>query len=148
MSNVKAIPDGYTTVTPFMNIKNAPEAIAFYEKAFGAVVVERHDTSKGQVMIAALKIGNALIHVSEANRDPETHSGTMLYVDHADAWWQRAVDAGCEVRVPLQDMFWGDRFGALSDKFGNRWAIAQRIENVSPEEADLRGREFEKKMHG
>ena len=116
MSNVKAIPEGYTTVTPFMNIKNAPEALAFYEKAFGATVVEKHLTPEGKVGIAIVKIGGSLVHISDAIKDPETHSGTHLYVDNADAWWQRAVDAGCDVRMPLQDTPWGDRFGTLTDK--------------------------------
>jgi PhnB protein len=138
MGTVKAIPEGYTTVTPFMNIKNAPEAIAFYTKAFGAEVKEQHLTPDGKVAIAIVKLGNALVHISEQIKDPETHSGTHLYVDNADAWWQRAVDAGCEIRMPLQNTPWGDRFGTLTDKFGNRWAISQHVEDVSREEMDRR----------
>src|SRR5436305_15268163 len=117
-----------------MNIKDAPEALAFYAKAFGAEVKERHDTPDGKVGIAIVKIGNALVHISDAIKDPVTQSGTHLYVENADAWWQRAVDAGCDVRTPLQTMPWGDRFGTLTDKYGNRWAISQHVEDVSADE--------------
>ena len=138
MSNIKAIPDGYTTVTPFMNIKNAAEAIKHYNEAFGAEVVREHLRPDGKIAIAVLKIGNSFVHVSDAINDPETSSGIQLSVENADAWWQRAVDAGCQVRMPLQDTPWGMRFGTLTDKIGNRWSVAQRVEDVSPEELERR----------
>jgi PhnB protein len=138
MGQVKAVPEGYTTITPFMNIKNAAEALAFYGKAFGAEVVRQHNTPDGKIGIAICKIGNSMVHISDAIKDPETTSGTHLSVENADAWWQRAVDAGCDVRMPLQDTPWGSRFGTLTDKFGNRWAISQQVEDVSPAEAERR----------
>src|SRR5579862_8873148 len=106
MGQVKAVPEGYTTVTPFMNIKKAPEAVAYYKEAFGAEVVRESYMPNGTLGIAILKIGNGHVHISEAINDPETQSGTQLYVENADAWWHRATEAGCQVRVPLQDMPW------------------------------------------
>jgi PhnB protein len=138
MGQVKAVPDGYTTVTPFMNMKNAAEAIAYYGEAFGAEVVRQHNTPDGKIGIAILKIGNAFVHISDAIKEAETQSGIQLSVENADAWWQRAVDAGCQIRMPLQDTPWGMRFGTLTDKFGNRWSVAQRVEDVSPEELERR----------
>lgn len=145
MGQVKAIPEGYTTVTPFMNIKNAGEAIAYYTKAFGAEVVRQHNMPDGKIGIAICKIGNSFVHISDAVNDPETHSGTHLSVENADAWWHRAVEAGCQIRMPLQDTPWGSRFGTLTDKFGNRWAISQQVEEVSPEEAERRMAEHAKR---
>jgi PhnB protein len=134
MAQVKAVPDGYTTVTPFLNITNAAAAIELYKKAFGAEVREMFSTPDGKVIMAEIKIGNALVRISDAIKEPPTQSGLSLYVDNADAWWARATAAGLEVSVPLQDMFWGDRFGRLRDSYGNMWTIATHIEDVSHDE--------------
>ncbi len=134
MATVKAIPDGYTSVTPFLNIKGAANALDFYKLAFGAEEMSRFLTPSGAVAIAIIKIGNALVRVSEAVNDPPTASGLALYVEDADAAWKRAVDAGCEIVFPIQDMFFGDRFGVVKDRFGNRWSIAQHVKDVSAEE--------------
>ncbi len=134
MAQVKAVPDGYQTVTPFLNIKNAAAAIELYQKAFGAEVRESYASPDGKIMMCELQIGTSVVRVSDAIKDAPTQSGMSLYVDNADAWWQRAVDAGLDVVVPLQDMFWGDRFGAVRDSFGNTWSIATHIEDVSREE--------------
>ena len=141
MATVKPIPDGYTTITPFLNIKGAAEAIDFYKKAFGAEEQNRFTTPAGAIAICILKFGNALVRVSDAVNDPPTTSGLAMYVENADQAWSRAVDAGCEIVFPLQNMFFGDRFGILRDPYGNRWSIAQHVEDVSPEE--MRRREPE-----
>ena len=135
MAQVKAVPDGFTTVTPFLNIKNAAAAIELYKKAFGAEVREKFENPEGKVMMCELQIGTSIVRVSDAIKDAPTQSGLSLYVDNADAWWQRATDAGLDVVVPLQDMFWGDRFGALRDSYGNMWTIATHIEDVPHDEA-------------
>ncbi|CAN5923503.1 VOC family protein [soil metagenome] len=134
MAQVKAVPDGLQTVTPFLNIKNAAEAIELYKKAFGAEVRESYSNPDGKIMMCELQIGTSVVRVSDAIKDAPTQSGLSLYVENADAWWQRAIDAGLEVVMPLQDMFWGDRFGAVRDPFGNMWSIATHIEDVSHEE--------------
>ena len=138
MAQVKAVPEGFTTVTPFLNIKGAAEAIEFYKKAFGAEQRRVHKGPNGLIMNAELMIGNAVVRLADALKDPPTQSSLSLYVDNADAWWKRAVDAGCEVVVPLATMFWGDKWGLVKDRFGTRWSIAQHVEDVSEDELHRR----------
>ncbi len=133
MAQVKAVPEGHTTVTPFFNIKGASEAIALYKKAFGAEETYRQDHD-GKVMICELRIGTGFVRMSDAMQDPPTQSSTHLLVDNADAWFKRALDAGCEQVRALETMFWGDRWGIVRDKFGNRWSIMQHVEDVPPAE--------------
>lgn len=133
MDKVSAIPAGHTTITPFLNIKNAGAAIELYKKAFGAEEVFRQDF-EGKVMIAELRIGTGFVRISDAVKESPTVSSNHLLVDNADAWWARAVGAGCTVAIKLETKFWGDRFGVLDDGFGNRWAIVQHVEDVTPEE--------------
>ncbi len=146
MAHVKAIPDGYTTVTQFLNVKGAADAIEFYKKAFGAEERSRMALPNGTVMHCELKIGNSLLMIADAIQNPPTQSSTHLYVEDADAWWKRATAAGCQVALPIADMFWGDRYGILTDKFGNRWGIATHKEDVSPTEMAKRSAEEMKKM--
>jgi PhnB protein len=146
MAAVKAIPDGYGSVTPFINVKGAADAIEFYKKAFGAEERNRMPDPKGQIMHAEIKIGNSLIMISDAMMNPPTQSSLHLYVEDADASWKRATAAGAQVVMPLQDQFWGDRYGVLSDKWGNRWGIATHKEDVSPAEMRKRGEEAMKKL--
>jgi len=135
MANVKPVPDGYTTVTPFLNLKGAAEAIEFYKKAFGAE--QRGPIAPGPnntVMHAEIKIGNSLIMIADATQNPPTLASIHLYVDDADALWNRAIKAGAQVSMPIGDMFWGDRYGVVTDKWGNRWGIATHKEDVSMDE--------------
>ena len=141
MTNVKKIPDGFRTITPFFNIKGCAEAIDFYARAFGAEVVNMFKLPTGAVMHAELKIGDSRILMSEAMQNDATTSSTFLYVEDSNAWWKRATDAGCEVVQPLADQFWGDRWGLLKDRYGNRWGIATHIEDVSDEEMKKRADE-------
>jgi PhnB protein len=120
-------------VTPHISIADgkAVDAIAFYEKAFGAHELMRHATPDGRLMHAHLSInGGSLMlndHFAEmAGGAPlDRPSGTTLHlqVDDADAWWERALAAGATVRFPLDNQFWGDRYGQLSDPFGHVWSI-------------------------
>lgn len=135
MAQVKAVPDGFHTVTPMLNLVNATAAIELYKKAFGAEVRMTAPSPDGKIMMCELQIGNSMIRISDAIKDAPTSTNLSLYVDNADAWWTRATEAGMTVVVPLQDMFWGDRFGMVRDSFGTSWAIATHIEDVAPDEA-------------
>jgi uncharacterized glyoxalase superfamily protein PhnB len=138
MSNVKAVPQGYSTVTPFLNIKGAAEAIDLYKRAFAAEERGRAPGPNNTIMHAEIKIGNAVVMLSDAMMSPPTQSSLHLYVEDCDKWFKRATDAGMKVEMPLQDQFWGDRYGVVSDKFGNRWSIATHKEDVP--EAEMKKR--------
>jgi PhnB protein len=146
MAKVNAVPEGYRTVTPFLNVLGANDALAFYKKAFGAEERLRMPTPDGKIMHSEIKIGDSIVMVSDAMMNPATSSSIHLYVDDADALWSRATAAGAEVVMPIADQFWGDRYGVLKDKWGNRWAVAQHKEDVSPEEMRRRGEEAMKNM--
>ena len=134
MSNVKPIPEGYHTVTPFLVLKDAHRAIEFYKRAFGAEERFRMPTPDGKVAHAELQIGDSVVMLSEAIQEPATSASMYLYVPNVDAVCQRAVAAGAEAAMPPTDMFWGDRFGRVVDPFGVRWGIATHKEDLSPQE--------------
>lgn len=138
MAKPKAIPDGYTTVTPMLNVNGAADAIAFYGNAFGAKELFRMPGPGGAIMHAEIQIGNARVMLSDAMMNDPTHSAIHLYFEDSNAAWKRAVDAGCSVVMPIADMFWGDRFGVVVDQWGNRWSIAEHIEDVPPDEMPKR----------
>ena len=146
MATVKAVPEGFTTVTPLLNVKGAAEAIDFYKKAFGAEELSRVTGPGGGVMHAQIKIGNGILMISDAVRNAPTQSSCHIYVENADALFKRATDAGATVIMPLQDMFWGDRYGLVADKWGNRWSVAAHKEDVSQEELEKRAAEAMKNM--
>ncbi len=151
-SKVKPIPEGYHTITPYITVKDANRAIEFYKKAFGAEEIMRMSRPDGRgIMHAELKIGDSRLFLSDeapdcANRSPESLGGTSggicLYVKDVDTVFERAKSAGAEVRMPLADMFWGDRFGTLVDPFGHEWSLATHIEDVTPEEMRERAEAF------
>jgi PhnB protein len=134
MGKVRAIPEGYHSLTPFFNLKNADKVIDFLKKAFGAEERARMTDPSGKVMHAELKIGDSILMLAEAMQMPEMPSNLHLYVENADAAFERAVAAGAQVVMPLSDQFWGDRYGRLSDPFGNQWSIGTHKEDVSMEE--------------
>jgi PhnB protein len=138
MAKVDPIPEGYTTVTPFLIVKGAAEAIEFYKKAFGAEDRVRMPGPDGTIMHAEMKIGDSFVMIADATMSPPTQSSCHLYVVDADAAWKRALDAGAKVETPIADMFWGDRYGVVSDKWGNRWGIATHKEDVPPQEMQTR----------
>ena len=152
MSNVKAIPDGYEGVTPYLICKNAEAAIDFYKRAFGAEELFRIG-SPGMVGHAELKIGKAIIMMADEFPDmgavsPETVGGTpvqlLIYVEDVDAFTAKAAAEGLTVLRPAADQFYGDRSGQFKDPFGHIWAFATHIEDVSPEEMNNRAAA----MHG
>jgi PhnB protein len=124
----------YHTITPFLNVKQAAQAIEFYKQAFGAEERMRWPAPGGGIMHAELVIGDSTIMLSDASRQPETRASLHVYVDDCDGMFERAVAAGGTVKMPLQDMFWGDRYGLVEDPFGNTWAIATHKEDVPEDE--------------
>ncbi|HEY4187591.1 MAG TPA: VOC family protein [Polyangia bacterium] len=147
MAQVKAVPEGYRTVTPFLSVNGASEAIEFYKKAFGAEEKSRMPTPDGKVLHSELRIGDSIVMLADAMMGgPPLTAGIHLYVADADAAWARATAAGAQVVMPLADMFWGDRYGVLTDKWGNKWSIATHKEDVLPEEMGVRAAEAMKNM--
>ena len=146
MAQVKAIPDGYQTVTVDLSLKGAAEAIEFYQQAFGAEERVRMPGPNDTIMHAEIKIGNSIVMLADAMMGPPTQSSCHLYVEDADALWKRATAAGAQVVLGIHDAFWGDRYGVLSDRWGNRWGIATHQEDVSPETMQQRVEEMRKRM--
>ena len=143
MSQVKPIPDGMHTLTPHLVCAGAADAIEFYKAAFGAVEGGRLAGPDGKLMHAMVRIGDsALMLVDEMSGcgvlGPKALKGTPvtihLYVKDADAVTTRAITAGATVVMPLQDMFWGDRYGVVEDPFGHRWSIATHMRDLTPEQ--------------
>jgi PhnB protein len=137
------IPDGYHTVTPYLAVDDATEAIEYYTKAFGAKERVRMETPDGKVGHAELEIGDSLVMLSDpfpqaSTKPPNELGGTsvsvFLYVKDVDAVVKQAVDSGATVSMEVADQFWGDRFGSVRDPFGHLWSIATHVEDVPPEE--------------
>ena len=148
---VKAIPDGYHTITPGLTVRDGAKAIEFYKRAFGAQQVFRMDRPDGGLMHAELQIGNSRIMLGEEYpqmgcQSPESLKGTpvsfYLYVADADAAFAQAIAAGAKAVKPVSDMFWGDRQGEVSDPFGHRWSVATHKEDLTPEQIEQRSQEF------
>lgn len=144
---VKAVPDGYHTLTPYLVCSGAAEAITFYEQAFGAAEISRMPGPDGVVMHAELRIGSSILMLSDENPErgalsPKTVGGSpvsvFIYTDDVDALYARAVKAGAQGAAPPADMFWGDRFAQVVDPFGHTWAMATHTEDVSPDEMGRR----------
>jgi len=144
---VNAIPEGYYSLTPYLVIKGAAEAIEFYKKVFGATELMRMPGANGGVMHAEIKIGNSVLMLSDENPErgylsPASRGGAtssvMLYTPDVDKTFNAAVAAGAKALQPPTDMFWGDRMGNLTDPFGHSWAIATHKEDVSPDEMQKR----------
>jgi PhnB protein len=145
----KPIPEGYSSVTPYLSVDGAAKAIEYYTKAFGARERGRMEMPDGQIAHAELEIGDSLVMLSDAlpqftTRPPKELGGTtasvMLYVEDVDATVEQAVDAGGTLTIEPADQFWGDRFGAVTDPFGHVWTIATRIEDLTPEEVAERAK--------
>jgi len=144
---VKPIPEGYHAVTPYLVVHDAARAIEFYKRAFDATEVNRMDGPQGKIGHAELKIGDSILMLSDempggVNRSPQSLGGSavsiFLYVKDVDSAFQKAVNAGAKVDKPLENMFWGDRFGRLTDPFGHSWALATHKEDVAPAEMQKR----------
>lgn len=131
------------TVTPHIICGGAAQAIEFYKKAFGAEEIMRLAAPDGKLIHASIRIGDSVIMMVDEMPPmgcvgPATLKGTPvtlhLQVDDADAWQKRAVAAGAKLLMPVQEMFWGDRYGAMEDPFGHRWSVGTHVRDVSHEE--------------
>lgn len=140
---------GYHAITPSLAFRNAPKAMAWYKKVFGAKEIMCMKDPGGSVVHAELKIADSVLMVSEENpeynQSPQTLNGTAvvlnLYVPDADIVFAQAISEGAEVIFPLQDQFYGDRSGRIKDPFGYLWIISAVKEDISIEEMNNR---FEK----
>lgn len=144
---VKAQPDGYHTVTPYLIVRGGTRAIDFYSKAFGATETLRLDAPGGLIGHAEMRIGDSMVmladeHAEAGARSPESYGGSpvhlMIYVADCDSVFARALGAGATEVRPLKDQFYGDRSGTLTDPFGHQWTIATHTEDLSPEEISRR----------
>lgn len=143
MANVSPIPEGFHTITPYIIVDGANEAIELYQKALGAEVLSVHRMPNGKVINAQLKIGDSVFMLNDEWPDygalgPKKVGGTSvtlhLYTEDVDKLYNRAAEAGFTPSMPLGNQPWGDRYGSLTDPYGHSWSIATRVEEVSPEE--------------
>jgi PhnB protein len=152
---VKPIPEGYHSITPYLIVKGAAEAIEFYMKAFNATEIMRLPGPGGKVMHAEMQIGNS--RVMMADECPEMQAlapespgksgvGICLYVENVDEIVAQTIDAGATVQRPLQDQFYGDRSATLQDPFGHVWTVATHIEDVTEDEINRRMEEMMKQQ--
>jgi PhnB protein len=143
---VKAIPDGYHKITPYLVVKGGAKAIAYYTSVFGAKEFVRMPGEKdGEIGHAELKIGDSVVMLADEtseHRGPEAVGGSpvtlLLYVEDVDTTFARAIAAGGSAIRPVVDQFYGDRSGLLRDPFGHLWMVATHTEDVTPEEMERR----------
>jgi uncharacterized glyoxalase superfamily protein PhnB len=155
---VEPIPKGFHTVTPCLMLRGADRAIEFYRKAFGAEVLDRLTGPDGKSVVhAQVRIGDSFLFLGDevpgmGAGAPETYGGSPvsihLYVDDVDAAFERAVSAGATVRMPVADMFWGDRYCKVADPFGYEWGLATRKEELTPDEIRKGAEEFFRQQAG
>lgn len=151
MNKVSHIPEGYNSITPYLVVKDAAQAIEYYKKVFGATEILRMDQPNGKVGHAELKIGNS--HIMLADENPKMGEGytsaatigatpvsLYLYIPDVDRVVERAVREGAKLLKPVQDQFYGDRSGFIRDPFGHLWGIATHIEDVAPKELQERAK--------
>ena len=147
----KPIPAGYHSVTPAIVVRDAAAAIDFYKKAFGAEEIDRMAGPDGSIMHAEIRIGDSILMLGEENEQWGTksplslngvHGSLHIYVEDADAAFNRALKAGATVRYPLEDAFWGDRYGKVTDPFGHEWGLATRVKDMTKAEMEKAGKEW------
>ena len=155
MANVNAIPPEYGSVTASITSKDTAKAIEYYKKALGAIERVRMQGPDGMIMHAEIQIGNSIIMMNDevmGCRSAETLGGSPInfyvYVEDVDRAFQQATTAGCKETMPVADMFWGDRTGAVLDPFGIRWSLATHTKDLTPEEIQKGQEEFMKLMAG
>lgn len=146
-NKVKAVPEGYHTATPYLIVSSGANAIEFYKKAFGATELLRMAQPDGRIGHAEIKIGDSVIMLADENpqmgiRSPQMLGGSpvsiLLYVEDVDSVFNQAIAAGAKVQRPVQDQFYGDRTGGVTDPFGHAWYISTHTEDVAPEEMQKR----------
>jgi PhnB protein len=135
---VKAIPDGYHSVTPTLVVKGAAKLIDFMKEAFGAQEAFRMPAPNGEIMHAEVRIGDSVVMLNDAMSQPPNISSLFLYVPDVDGLYKRALKAGATSLSEPTDMFWGDRMAQVKDMFGNQWSVATHVEDVPPQEMEKR----------
>ena len=142
---VKPIPEGYHSVTPYLIVRGAAQAIEFYKKAFGATELMRFPGPNGTIAHAEIKIGDSPVMLADEgpeHKSPqsvgESPVGLMIYVPDVDKIFKQAISAGAKSTREVQDQFYGDRSGNLTDPFGHKWTIATHKEDVSEKEMERR----------
>ena len=149
------IPKGYHTITPALTVRNAEAAIDFYKKALGAEEVMRMKGPDGKISHAELTIGDSKIFLTDespamGNKSPETLGGTAgyiyLYVEDVDKVFPQAIKAGGKEKMPVTDMFWGDRYGQFVDPYGHLWGVSTHKEDLNPQEMEERAKAFYAQM--
>ncbi|MDH4175930.1 MAG: VOC family protein [Betaproteobacteria bacterium] len=154
---VQAIPKGYSSVTPYLAIQGAAQAIDFYKKVFGALELMRMPGPQGKLGHVEIKVGDSKIMLADESeqmnfRSPRAHGGTpvhiMVYVKDVDATVAKAIESGAKMMREVQDMFYGDRTGAIEDPFGHFWHIATHVRDVSMKEMKRAAEEMAKASGG
>lgn len=139
---VKPVPDGFHTVTPYLVISGASKALEFYKKAFNAKVLSRNALPDGRILNAQIRIGDSVVMLSEEFPGSDAKSPASLgtstvtlhiYSKDAEKLWQQAISAGAKVTMPMENQFWGERYGQLADPFGHRWSISKQVKMSSKE---------------
>ena len=147
----KSIPDGYHSVTPYLIIKGAADAIDFYTRAFGATELMRMAGPDGRIGHAEIRIGDSVVMLADEHpemgyRSPQSLGGAgvslMVYVDRVDEVFNRAVAGGAKELQSVKNQFYGDRSGTLQDPFGHTWTVATHVEDVPPDEMRRRAEKF------
>jgi PhnB protein len=143
----RAVPAGYHTITPQLTLDDCAQVMEWYKKALGAEEVSRSAGPDGKIMHAELKIGDSRFMDAKGPKAfGGSPAGLWLFVDDSDALFNRAVKGGAKVRVPIENQFWGDRAGAVTDPAGYVWWIATRKEDFTPAEMKQRAQEYFKQM--
>src|SRR6478672_661383 len=146
----KPIPEGYHSVTPYLAVEDAANAIDWYKQSLAASEILRFEHG-GKIGHAEIKIGDSIVMLSDewpegGHLSPKTQGGTtvglMLYVNDVDDTFRRAIDAGAKEERPVQDQFYGDRSGTLVDPFGHKWTISTHVEDLTPEQMAAREKEW------
>ena len=155
MASTKPIPDAFTTVTPSLVMKDCNKTIEFYKKALGAQELMRMPGPDGKIMHAEIKVGNSHVMMNDeimGSKSAETLGASpvtfYLYVEDADSSFKKAIAAGCKEIMPVADMFWGDRMGAVSDPYGYKWNFSTHVKDMTPEEMKRGQDEWLKQMAG
>lgn len=144
-ARVEPIPKGFRTVTPYLSLNRAAEALDWYKKAFGAKELLREAAPDGKIFHARVRIGDSTVMLSDNfQQSPETESSASgpsrvtlhIYSKNADKFWQQAIDNGAKVEMPIDNQYWGERYGKLSDPYGHSWSVSQQVQMTAQEKKE------------
>ena len=147
---VRPIPEGANTVIPHLAIRDCAKAVDYYKKVFGAEERNRAAGPDGKIMHTELKIGDSYLYASDEMGPPSTPGGVTVHIwsTDPDSVFERATKNGGKVKMPLDNQFWGDRYGQFTDPWGHTWAVSKHVEDVKPEEMQKRFQAWMAKMKG